>query len=30
MGFDATRPFGVDFPEVCRVPGADEFRLDEE
>jgi 2,5-furandicarboxylate decarboxylase 1 len=25
MGLDATRPFGADFPEVCRVPGADEF-----
>lgn len=25
MGLDATRPFGVDFPEVCRVPGADDF-----
>lgn len=30
MGLDATRPFGKDFPEVCLVPGADEFRLDEE
>jgi 2,5-furandicarboxylate decarboxylase 1 len=29
LGFDATRPFGVEFPEVCRVPGADTFRLDE-
>ena len=28
MGLDATRPFGVDFPEVCTVPGADEFVLD--
>jgi 4-hydroxy-3-polyprenylbenzoate decarboxylase/2,5-furandicarboxylate decarboxylase 1 len=30
MGFDATRPFGVDFPEVCYVPGADTFLLDDE
>jgi 4-hydroxy-3-polyprenylbenzoate decarboxylase/2,5-furandicarboxylate decarboxylase 1 len=29
MGLDATRPFGRDFPEVCRVPGADEFVLDD-
>jgi 2,5-furandicarboxylate decarboxylase 1 len=28
MGLDATRPFGQDFPEVCKVPGADDFRLD--
>jgi 4-hydroxy-3-polyprenylbenzoate decarboxylase/2,5-furandicarboxylate decarboxylase 1 len=28
MGLDATRPFGRDFPEVCRVPGADAFSLD--
>jgi 4-hydroxy-3-polyprenylbenzoate decarboxylase/2,5-furandicarboxylate decarboxylase 1 len=28
MGFDATRPFGVDFPEVCRVPGADTFTVE--
>ena len=28
MGLDATRPFGKDFPEVCRVPGADEFTID--
>jgi 4-hydroxy-3-polyprenylbenzoate decarboxylase/2,5-furandicarboxylate decarboxylase 1 len=28
MGFDATRPFGVDFPEVCRVPGADTFQIE--
>jgi 2,5-furandicarboxylate decarboxylase 1 len=28
MGLDATRPFGKDFPEVCRVPGADEFEID--
>ena len=28
MGLDATRPFGKDFPEVCRVPGADEFSFD--
>ncbi len=27
-GIDATRPFGRDFPEVVRVPGADTFRLD--
>ena len=28
MGFDATRPFGVPFPEVCTVPGADTFTID--
>lgn len=28
MGLDATRPFGRDFPEVCSVPGADDFRFD--
>jgi 4-hydroxy-3-polyprenylbenzoate decarboxylase/2,5-furandicarboxylate decarboxylase 1 len=28
MGLDATRPFGVDFPEVVRVPGADTFEID--
>jgi 2,5-furandicarboxylate decarboxylase 1 len=28
MGLDATRPFGVDFPEVCTVPGADTFDLE--
>jgi len=28
MGFDATRPFGRDFPEVCTVPGADTFTID--
>ena len=27
-GIDATRPFGRDFPEVVRVPGADTFELD--
>lgn len=29
-GLDATRPFGDDFPEVVRVPGADSFELDPE
>jgi 4-hydroxy-3-polyprenylbenzoate decarboxylase/2,5-furandicarboxylate decarboxylase 1 len=29
MGLDATRPFGVDFPEVCTVPGADTFDLED-
>jgi 2,5-furandicarboxylate decarboxylase 1 len=28
-GLDATRPFGGDFPEVVRVPGAESFQLDE-
>jgi hypothetical protein len=28
-GLDATRPFGAEFPEVARVPGAESFRLDE-
>jgi 2,5-furandicarboxylate decarboxylase 1 len=28
-GLDATRPFGSDFPEVVRVPGADSFQLDD-
>jgi 3-polyprenyl-4-hydroxybenzoate decarboxylase len=28
LGFDATRPIGVEFPEVCRVPGADAFEVD--
>jgi 2,5-furandicarboxylate decarboxylase 1 len=28
MGLDATRPFGRNFPAVCKVPGADDFRLD--
>ena len=28
-GLDATRPFGGDFPEVVRVPGADSFQLDD-
>jgi 2,5-furandicarboxylate decarboxylase 1 len=28
-GIDATRPFGIDFPEVVRVPGADRFVIDE-
>ena len=28
MGLDATRPFGVDFPEVVSVPGADTFEID--
>ncbi len=28
MGFDATRPFGVRFPEVVEVPGADDFTID--
>jgi 4-hydroxy-3-polyprenylbenzoate decarboxylase/2,5-furandicarboxylate decarboxylase 1 len=27
-GLDATRPFGQDFPEVVKVPGADEFELE--
>jgi 2,5-furandicarboxylate decarboxylase 1 len=27
-GLDATRPFGEDFPEVVRVPGADTFQID--
>ena len=27
-GIDATRPFGVPYPEVVRVPGADAFSLD--
>jgi 2,5-furandicarboxylate decarboxylase 1 len=27
-GIDATRPVGVDFPEVVTVPGSDEFELD--
>lgn len=27
-GIDATRPIGVDFPEVVTVPGAAEFELD--
>jgi 2,5-furandicarboxylate decarboxylase 1 len=27
-GLDATRPFGSDFPEVVRVPGADTFRIE--
>jgi 2,5-furandicarboxylate decarboxylase 1 len=27
-GVDATRPFGVEFPEVVKVPGADTFELD--
>ena len=27
-GIDATRPFGVSYPEVVRVPGADEFSVD--
>lgn len=27
-GVDATRPFGVDYPEVVKVPGADTFELD--
>ncbi len=26
-GIDATRPYGVDFPEVVTVPGADKFRI---
>jgi 2,5-furandicarboxylate decarboxylase 1 len=29
-GIDATRPFGVNFPEVVTVPGADAFELDAE
>jgi hypothetical protein len=28
MGLDATRPFGIEFPEVVRVPGADTFEID--
>src|SRR6266498_899830 len=28
-GLDATRPFGSDFPEVVRVPGADSFEIEE-
>jgi 4-hydroxy-3-polyprenylbenzoate decarboxylase/2,5-furandicarboxylate decarboxylase 1 len=28
LGFDATRPFGQPFPEVCTVPGADIFTID--
>jgi 4-hydroxy-3-polyprenylbenzoate decarboxylase/2,5-furandicarboxylate decarboxylase 1 len=28
FGLDATRPFGVDFPEVCTVPGADQFMIE--
>jgi len=27
-GLDATRPFGVDYPEVVKVPGADSFQID--
>ena len=27
-GIDATRPFGVDYPEVVRVPGAEEFSIE--
>jgi 2,5-furandicarboxylate decarboxylase 1 len=27
-GLDATRAFGVPFPEVCLVPGADTFEID--
>jgi 2,5-furandicarboxylate decarboxylase 1 len=27
-GLDATRSFGVDYPEVVRVPGADSFEID--
>jgi 2,5-furandicarboxylate decarboxylase 1 len=27
-GLDATRPFGVDYPEVVKVPGADGFEID--
>ena len=27
-GIDATRPFGVPYPEVVKVPGADEFTID--
>ncbi|MCY4622253.1 MAG: UbiD family decarboxylase [bacterium] len=26
-GIDATRPFGVPYPEVVKVPGADDFRI---
>ena len=26
-GIDATRPFGMDFPEVVTVPGADKFQI---
>jgi 2,5-furandicarboxylate decarboxylase 1 len=29
-GVDATRPFGQDFPEVVRVPGAESFQLDDQ
>jgi UbiD family decarboxylase len=28
-GLDATRPFGGDFPEVVRVPGADTFEIED-
>lgn len=27
-GIDATRPFGVTYPEVVRVPGADDFTIE--
>ena len=27
-GIDATRPFGLDYPEVVRVPGAEEFTIE--
>ena len=27
-GIDATRPFGVPYPEVVKVPGADEFTIE--
>jgi 2,5-furandicarboxylate decarboxylase 1 len=27
-GLDATRPFGVDYPEVVKVPGAGSFEID--
>ena len=26
-GIDATRAFGIEFPEVVTVPGADKFRV---
>jgi 4-hydroxy-3-polyprenylbenzoate decarboxylase/2,5-furandicarboxylate decarboxylase 1 len=28
LGFDATRPYGQPFPEVCLVPGADTFTIE--
>lgn len=27
IGIDATRPFGVEFPEVVKIPGTDEVRI---